>query len=82
MIAAMLGLGTMFGRFYLTIVAAGVICAVITPRLWPLRGIPETYDAVSGRQVDEEAPRNMSNLRWGYRQALKRAEAAPGFWNS
>lgn len=79
MIAAMLGLGTMFGRFYLTIVAAGVICAVITPRLWPLRGIPETYDAVSGRQVDEEAPRNMSNLRWGYRQALKRAEAAPGF---
>ena len=79
LIASMLGLGEMFGKFYLTLIIAGMICAVITPRLWPLCRFPETYNADSGKQVNEDTPAGMSDLRWGYLQALKRSSTAPNF---
>ena len=78
LIASMLGLDGMFGKFYGTIVIAGIICAIIMPRLWPIRRIPDEYDAEAGKQINEELPANMSSLRFGWEQALKRAANAPG----
>ena len=77
LVASMLGLGGLFGQFYLTIVISGLVCAVITPRIWPLCRFPESYDPASGKQASEEVPDGMTSLQWGWRQALARAEKAP-----
>lgn len=78
LVASMLDLGGMFGKLYLTIVIAGLVCAVITPRIWPLCRFPECYDPACGKQASEEVPAGMTSLGWGWRQALERARSAPG----
>ena len=78
LIASMLGLDGVFGKFYGTIVIAGIICAVIMPRLWPINRIPDEYYAEVGKQINEKQPENMSSLRFGWEQALNRAANAPG----
>lgn len=78
LIASMLGLDGMFGKFYGTIVIAGIICAVIMPRLWPINRIPDEYNSEVGKQINEKQPENMSSLRFGWEQALNRAANAPG----
>ncbi len=79
LIASMLDLQGMFGLFYLTIVIAGFICAIVLPRLWPLRGFSQEYDKISGKQAEDEVlPDGKSSLRTGYERACLRAEKANG----
>lgn len=78
MIASMLGLGGMFGKFYLTICIAGLLCAVVDIHLWPIRSVPESFDAVSGKQVDNGPDPAQNPLRYGWNKALERADGAPG----
>lgn len=82
MIASMLGLSSIFGIFYGTICIAGIVCAIVLPRLWPIRSVPDTYCEGVGKQVDEETPEGMSTFAWGYQQAMKRAEEAPSMLRS
>lgn len=82
MIASMLGLSPIFGIFYATICIAGLACAIILPRLWPVRSVPDTYCEGVGKQVDEEVPENANALVWGYQQAMLRAEEAPSMLSS
>ena len=74
----MLDFNDIFPQFYLTISIASLLCAVILPRLWPLRSMSTAYDARSGKQVNEDTPQGVNGLQWGYRQALARAAGAPG----
>ncbi|WP_084268715.1 YjiH family protein [Oceanobacillus damuensis] len=76
-IANMLDVGHMFPIFYLTIVIAGVISAVIIPRIPPISRIPDTYYKKS--QIQEEIPENTSAFKWGVNQAVKRAKRAGTF---
>lgn len=78
LIASMVGVGEMFGKFYLTIVIAGILCAIIIPRLWPIKNFSEEYDEVSGNCAPAESHKGVNGLKWGYMQAYKRAESAPG----
>lgn len=78
LVASMLGLDGMFGKFYLTIVIAGLVCATITPRIWPLCRFPESYDPGCGKRASEEVPPGMTSLEWGWCQAMERARSAPG----
>ena len=78
LIANMLDFNDIFPQFYLTISIASLLCAVILPRLWPLRSMSTAYDARSGKQVNEDTPQGVNGLQWGYRQALARAAGAPG----
>ena len=78
LIASMVGVGEMFGKFYLTIVIAGILCAIIIPRLWPIKNFSEEYDNVSGNCAPAESHKGVNGLKWGYMQAYKRAESAPG----
>lgn len=78
LIASMVGVGEMFGKFYLTIVIAGILCAIIIPRLWPIKNFSEEYDKVSGNCAPAESHKGVNGLKWGYMQAYKRAESAPG----
>ena len=78
LIASMVGVGEMFGKLYLTIVIAGILCAIIIPRLWPIKNFSEEYDKVSGNCAPAESHKGVNGLKWGYMQAYKRAESAPG----
>lgn len=79
LIASMLGIGDIFSKFYLTIVITGIICAIVIPRLWPIRSFSQEYDAISGKQAPEDSRRDVGAIRLGYMHALASAEKAPGF---
>lgn len=77
MIASMLDLGSQFAAFYGTIVIAGIACALILPRLWPICRMPDNYYKGSGKQIEEEVPADVSRGAWAVQCAMKRAARAP-----
>lgn len=75
-IARMLQVDDMFGTFYLTVVIAGVISAVIMCRIPPLSTLPDTYYAPVGKQIDEVEPAGISKAKWALQKATQRAAQA------
>lgn len=73
-IAGMLDINHMFPIFYLTIVIAGVISAVIIPRIPPISRIPNTYYKQS--DFHEDIPANTTKFQWAIQQAIARAKRA------
>lgn len=76
-IAEMLGVGYRFPIFYLTIVIAGLVSAIIIPRIPPITKIPNTY--YSENSYQEEAPKNVSKVRWALIQAVNQANKSGSF---
>lgn len=76
-IARVLEVDHMFPIFYLTIVIAGVVCAVIVPRIPPTSRIPDTFYVEN--HYTEVIPKDKSKFTWGLEQAVKRAESAGTF---
>lgn len=76
-IAGMLGVDHKFPLFYLTIIIAGVVSAVILPRIPPISKIPNTY--YTENPVQEAVPENVSTFRWALSQAVQQAEKAGTF---
>ena len=69
----------LFVPFYLAVCAAGIIAAIIVPKLPPLRNKKDLYIDGSPRQEgDEETPQGHHVLSWGLHQALTRAEQSKG----
>jgi nucleoside recognition membrane protein YjiH len=66
----------LFIQYYLTVCFAGLVAALITPRIPPLSRIPDDYAEV-GRQLFEERPDGEGLLKAGYAAALKKADCAP-----
>jgi len=66
-------LGSMFIPFYITIGVAGLVAAIIMPRIPPLSRKADTY--YNGEEQDEKEliPAGYSPLKWGYSQAVERA---------
>lgn len=73
-IANLLDVGDKFPIFYLTIVIAGIVSAVIIPRIPPVSRIPDTY--YKKRDIQEEIPADTSAIKWGTIQAVRRAKEA------
>ncbi len=69
------GLEHMFLPFYLTVSLAGIVAAMIVPKLAPLSKIPDTY--YIKQPFKEDVPENTSNLKYGLSLALNKAENAP-----
>ncbi|WP_010531532.1 YjiH family protein [Lentibacillus jeotgali] len=67
------GLGHMFVPFYLTVIFAGLIAALIMPRIPPLSRKADTYVSDSAGGVDEEIPEGYNVFTFGYKKALDRA---------
>lgn len=67
----------LFVPFYLTVVVAGLAAAIITPRIPPLSWKKDDYMVGVGKQINEDVPGNVSLLRWGVAQAVKRANSNP-----
>lgn len=68
------GLGHMFVPFYLTVSVAGLVAAIITPRIPPLsRKKNIYYRGLEGRDV-KIIPQGYNIFSWGVNQALNRAK--------
>jgi nucleoside recognition membrane protein YjiH len=72
-VLAQVGLQEMFGQFYLTILVAGVVAALITPRIWPLSKKSNLYIGEQKKEIDETIPEGHSSLSWGVKKAVDRA---------
>lgn len=69
------GLEHLFLPFYLVVSLAGVVAAIIVPKLPPLSRISDTYCTKAQR---EDIPAGTNPFRFGMERALKKAETAPG----
>ena len=67
----------MFLPFYLVVSLAGLVAAVIVPKLPPLSKVPDTYHVANAQH--EDIPEGMSAAKYGLKLALKKADAAPGW---
>lgn len=81
-VIAEIGLGHMFVPFYLTILAAGLVAAIIMPRIPPLSRKPNTYyNDKKAEDMDEVIPKGYTPFSFGLEQAVKTAEKNKGFSN-
>ena len=69
------GLSHMFLPFYLVVSLAGIVAAVIVPKLPPLSRVPDTYYTETAHR--EDIPEGMSSAQYGLQLALKKAEKSP-----
>lgn len=67
------GLGDMFVPFYLTVIAAGVVAALIMPRIPPLSRKDDTFIADKATEDNESIPQGRNSLSYGYEKALLRS---------
>ncbi len=74
MVAETIGLTDVFPTFYLIICLVGVILAVLMTRIPPLRGLPDTYNEITGKRIQEEVPSEMSTFSWALEQSCSRSE--------
>lgn len=75
-VISQVGLAHMFLPFYLIVSLAGVIAAVIVPKLPPLSRVPDTYYVETPNR--EDIPEGKTSVQYGMELALKKAEKAPG----
>ncbi|ACA87784.1 YjiH family protein [Shewanella woodyi] len=69
----------MFVPFYLTVCFAGLMAAIIVPKLPPLSWKKDTYIDDTPRHPDDEViPAGKGVLSWGVEQALNKASKAGG----
>ena len=76
-VAKFAGLGHVFIPYYVTVCIAGLITAIILPRIPPLSRIPDEYSE-AGKQITEDEIGDSGLLKAGYEAALAKADAAPG----
>ncbi|MCF6465093.1 hypothetical protein C3E90_04185 [Clostridium sp. Cult2] len=67
-------LAHLFGPYYLTVVIAGVVAAIIMPRIPPLSRKKDTYYTGEKMDVGEDVPEGFTTAQWGTYLAVKRAE--------
>lgn len=73
-IISQVGLGHLFVPFYLTVTIAGIVAAIVIPRIPPLNKKSDTYIDGSKKVEKEIIPEGYSPLKWGIKNAVDRAE--------
>ncbi|MFD1383084.1 YjiH family protein [Rhodanobacter aciditrophus] len=76
-VASFIGIDHLFIEFYASVLIAGLIAAIITPRLPPLCWKKDEYVEGVGKQLTEDNHGDISLFRWGLHQAVARASKAP-----
>ena len=69
-----LNLDSYFGPFYLTIVLAGLACAVLCPRIPPLSRKADTYYGGETEKIAESVPQDLSSFKYGMLNAVQHAK--------
>lgn len=76
-IADQLGFMPLFVQFYGTVCIASLVCALIMPRIYPLRGFSnKTYNNVEHLKEDI-VPNDVNPFKFGLEKAIERAQTAP-----
>lgn len=75
-VISQVGLEHMFLPFYLIVTFAGIVAALIVPRIPPLSKVPNTY--CTEHPHLEDIPKGMRASRYGLNLALSKAENSPG----
>ena len=76
MVISQVGLAHMFVPFYLTVTAAGIVAAIILPRIYPLCKKPNEY--INGKKAEKNSdaiPEGYTSFSWGLETAIKKAES-------
>ncbi|MCG7408147.1 YjiH family protein [Paenibacillus sp. ACRRX] len=71
-------LGHMFLPFYATVTFAGMIAAIIMPRIPPLSRKPNSYEPGAEAITEEIVPPAWTPWRWGLHQAAAKAKSHEG----
>lgn len=69
------GLTDYFGKFYLTVGVAGIVAALILPRVHPLSGKEDKYKTKEVKAQAENIPEGFSKNEWALQLAVKKAES-------
>ena len=72
-IASMVDMESRFLLFYLVICVTCVLLAIVMPRIWPLRGLADTYLPEVGKQINEDVPALTSTFDRAVQLAAQRA---------
>ncbi len=67
-----------FFYFYFTVIVSCLVAAMITPRIWPLRQINDSYSNGSTKRLSEETPDTHNVISYGFENAVERGIKAPG----
>lgn len=73
-VIAQVNLTHLFAPFYLTVTIAGVLAAIIIPRIPPLSRKSDTYLVSNHKGDSEKIPEGYSSLTWGLKQAIEQAD--------
>lgn len=73
-VISQVNLGHLFIPFYFTITLAGIIAAIIIPRIPPLSRKSDCYFQISEHNSFEEIPNNYTPFQWGLEKAVLKAE--------
>ncbi|WP_231620347.1 YjiH family protein [Fictibacillus sp. 26RED30] len=74
-VLAQVDLAHMIVPYYLTVVLAGLVCAIIIPRIPPLSRKPDTYyEGAKENVADEVIPEGQTPFRFGLKKAVERAD--------
>lgn len=73
-VISQVGLVHLFGSYYLTVVIAGLVAAVIMPKIPPLSKKSETYYNGVKKDLGEDVPEGFTNSQWGAHLAIQKAE--------
>ncbi|WP_047983833.1 YjiH family protein [Ornithinibacillus californiensis] len=74
------GLGSMFVPFYVTVLIAGLVAALIMPRIPPLSRKADTYVNEQATGIKEEIPEGHNSFTFGYEKAINRAKRETSFY--
>ena len=74
LVANTMGIANLFPSFYLCICVIGIILAVIIARIPPICTLPDTYQEVTGKQINEDVPNEKGLLAHAVEMSCKRAE--------
>lgn len=66
-------LAHLFGPYYLTVAIAGIVAAVILPKIPPLSKKSNSYYKGIKKDIGENVPEGYSNMKWGLELALDQA---------
>ncbi len=72
-VISFIGLDAMFVQFYATVVVAGLIAAIICPRIPPLSRKEDSYYEPVGKQISEDVPAGKTNYQWAVEKAVTKA---------
>lgn len=73
-ILSQVNLAPYFGQYYLTVIIAGIVAAIILPKIPPLSKKPNTYYTGEKKDAGENIPEGYTNASWGTYLAVKKAE--------